>query len=98
MDRSTAIARLKAREPLLRSMGIASLSLFGSTAREEAGPTSDIDLAARFENDAKVGMFRFAEIAQMLTDLLETPVDLVGEPARDARMQQQIDRDRVRVF
>ena len=98
MDRSTAIARLKAREPHLRALGIASLSLFGSTARGDAGPASDIDLAAHFAHDAKVGMFRFAEIAQMLTDLLEMPVDLVGEPARSARMQQEIDRDRVRVF
>jgi len=98
MKRSTAIARLKAREPQLRALGIASLSLFGSTARGEAGPASDVDLAARFEHEAGVGMFRFAEIAQTLTELLETPVDLVGEPARSARMQRQIDRDRVRVF
>lgn len=98
MTPTTALTRLKAHEAELRRMGVASLSVFGSTARGEAGPASDVDLAATFAEEAKVGAFRFAEIALRLGDVLGVPVDLVGEPARKPAMQRQIDRDRLHVF
>jgi predicted nucleotidyltransferase len=98
MDKITALSQLKSHEAELRRMGVASLSLFGSTARGEAGPGSDIDLAATFADEAHVGLFAFAGIAARLHDLLGVHVDLVGEPARKPAMQAQIDRDRVRVF
>ena len=98
MDKSVALSRLKQSEAALRKLGIEQLSLFGSTARGEAGPSSDIDLAAIFAVDARVGLFRYAAIAERLEEILGVPVDLVGEPARKARMQAEIDRDRVRVF
>lgn len=98
MDKATAIARLKAHEAELRALGVERLSLFGSTARGEEGPNSDVDLAARFASEAKIGGFAFVAIADRIEAILRTKVDLVAEPARKARMQQQIDRDRVCVF
>ncbi len=98
MDKAVVLSRLKAHERELRDLGVAHLSLFGSTARGENGPASDVDLAATFDVAARVGMFRFAEINARLQDLLGVPVDLVGEPARKAAMQREIDKDRVRVF
>lgn len=44
MNRDTAIARLKEHEAELRRLGVQSLYVFGSTARDEAGPESDVDL------------------------------------------------------
>ncbi|MGK2909601.1 MAG: nucleotidyltransferase family protein [Sphingobium sp.] len=98
MDIVTVLNRLKANEHELRNLGIASLSLFGSTARGEARPDSDVDLAATFDESARIGLFEFADITERLRMLLDTPVDLVGEPARKPRMQAEIDRDRIRVF
>jgi len=98
MDRNTALARLKAHETELRAMGVSGLSLFGSVARGEAGPNSDVDLAARFDPAAEVGMVKYGAILQRLQVLLRAPIDLVGEPARTARMQAEIDRDRLRVY
>jgi len=79
-------------------MGIASLSVFGSTARGEAGASSDVDLAATFSAEAGVGMFAFSTIAARLRELVGVPVDLVGEPARKQSLQSEIDRDRLLVF
>ena len=98
MDKATAIARLKAHEAELRALGVERLSLFGSTARGEEGSQSDVDLAARFASVAQVGMFQYAKIADRLEEILTVKVDLVAEPARKARMQIAIDRDRVDVF
>ena len=98
MEREAAISRLKAHEAELRALGVMGLSLFGSVARGDAGPNSDVDLAARFDPAAEVGMFKYGAILQRLHALLRAPVDLVGEPARTARMQAQIDRDRALVY
>ncbi len=98
MDRKDTISRLKAHEAEFRAMGVAGLSLFGSVARDEAGPDSDVDIAARFDPAAEVGMVKYGAILQRLRTLLHASVDLVGEPARTARMQAEIDRDRALVF
>lgn len=98
MEPSAILSRLRAEEPRLRAMGVSGLSLFGSTARGEAGPASDVDLAVTFQPAAHVGLFRFAALSAELSELLNVPVDLVGEPARTSRFQAQIDRDRLRVF
>lgn len=74
------------------------LSLFGSTARGDAGPASDIDLAATFSAEARIDLFRFAALSEQIAGWIGARIDLVAEPARNPRMQAEIDRDRVRVF
>ncbi|WP_187972121.1 nucleotidyltransferase family protein [Aquibium microcysteis] len=49
MNRDAVIARLKSLEPALRDSGVVALYLYGSHARDEARPDSDIDLLADFE-------------------------------------------------
>jgi len=44
MTRAEVIAKLKAIEPALRAHGVAGLYLFGSYARDQAGPDSDLDV------------------------------------------------------
>ena len=98
MDRAEVIGKLRAHEAELRGRGVDRLSIFGSLARGEAGPVSDIDLAVRFSPDARVDLFEFAALNERMREVLGAAVDLVSEPARAMRMQRQIDRDRVNVF
>jgi hypothetical protein len=48
----------------LRALGIRSLSLFGSVAREQAAPGSDVDLLV--EIDWSVGFFHLFEVQRIL--------------------------------
>ena len=98
MDTKTAIERLRAMEPDLRALGIQHLSLFGSRARNAANATSDFDLALEFGQDRRLGGFAFADLEHRLERVLASKVDLVIEPARKARLQREIERDRKRVF
>ena len=52
MDRTEAIDRLLRHEAELKGLGVKRLFLFGSTAREEAGPNSDVDLFFDYERGA----------------------------------------------
>ncbi len=98
MDRQSVINRLNSNRASLEALGLARISLFGSTARGQATDASDIDLAITLDRDSKIDLFGLAAINDRLSRLLGSPVDLIIEPARSARLQAQIDRDRLRVY
>jgi hypothetical protein len=96
--RDYVVATLQAHEAELRAAGIRALALFGSTARGDDRPDSDVDLAVLLEPAAHVGLFRFVGLEQRLSDLLGRPVQLLAEPVENARLRANIERDRRRVF
>ena len=98
MDRATALTLLKAHEAELRAMGVVGLSLFGSVARDEAGPDSDVDLAAALDRSRPIGLLEFAAIRQRVEDMLGVPVDMISEPIEKERLRRRFDLDRVVVF
>jgi predicted nucleotidyltransferase len=98
MDQQAVIRRLNREKASLRALGIKRLSLFGSTARGDASPASDIDLAVTLDEEARIDLFRFAALSEQVSRILGARADLIVEPARNPRMQAEIDRDRVRVY
>ncbi len=102
MDRDIIIAKLKAREPEFRQLGVESLSLFGSSARRENTERSDVDVAVRLNRSLMPKGFRYAgrleTLRRRLEETLDCPVDLVTEPALKPRLQEAIDRDRAVAF
>ena len=62
---------------LCRHYHVKELSLFGSAARQEMQPGSDIDLMVEFEPGARIGMIRFESLAEDLERLMGRKVDLV---------------------
>ncbi len=100
MTRAEALRSLRERESDLRRLGIVTLSLFGSVARGEEQPGSDVDLVARMDYDQvrTLGPFGFFGIEDRIAEMLGVAVDLVTEPACKHRLQAEIDRDRVVVY
>jgi predicted nucleotidyltransferase len=100
MKRDVVIAALKRHAPELKQLGVVSLSLFGSTARDEATDQSDIDVAVRLERiEGGLAYFgRLAEIERRLQRILKARVDVVPEPAPKPGVQKAIEQDRVLAF
>ena len=92
------IATLRTHEAALRAAGIRALSLFGSVARGDARPDSDVDLAAEFDPAAKMDLIRLVGLERELGDLLGRDVQILPEPIRKRRLQEEVERDRVRAF
>ena len=86
------LARIAARH------GIRSLSLFGSAARGEAGPESDVDIVMELEPSSGVGLFEHARIAEELAQLFGRPVDLVTWNSLRPRMRTAVEREAVPLF
>ena len=75
MKRELAINLLKTfKENNQQKYGIEALGLFGSTARDEAKLTSDIDVCIKTQ---KANLFELVHIKQELEELLSTPIDIV---------------------
>ena len=68
--------------------GVASLSLFGSVARDEAAAESDVDILVTFVQTP--GIFRFLELKEYLENLLQCSVDLVTRNALKKQFREQI--------
>jgi predicted nucleotidyltransferase len=102
MNREQVIATLREHEMELKRAGVSRLSLFGSVARGEAGPDSDVDVAVKLDESFSSGGFDYfwqiEELERRLSGILGREVDVVPEPARKERFQKEIDRDRVLPF
>src|SRR5688572_7865761 len=72
--RDLALSLLREHRDDLTRLHVKSLSLFGSVARDQAKPDSDVDILVEF--DAPVGLFTFIEVKLTLEDILGCPVDL----------------------
>ena len=101
MNREQIIAKLCEHEPELKAIGVISLSLFGSSARNEAVP-ADVDIAVRLDQSFSSGGFDYfyqlEQLQQRLSRLLGCNVDVVPEPVRKEHFQHEIDRDRALAF
>jgi len=97
LSRDEAIHRLRALEPQLREMGIVSLYLFGSTARDEAGSESDVDLFGDLEPGRVFG-FEYFSLGGRIGDRLRRPVDFIVRQGLNALLKDRIEASAVQVY
>jgi predicted nucleotidyltransferase len=102
MTREQILKILRDREAELRGLGVEHVSVFGSAARGDSRPVSDVDLTVKLKPGFSQGGFdyfgRFEALRARLAQILACPVDLVEEPVETVRLQEQIDEDRVLAF
>jgi predicted nucleotidyltransferase len=94
MRRARALEIIARHERELRDVGVRSLSLFGSVARDRAAPGSDVDLLV--ESDRPVGYFHLFEVQDRLQAVLGCSVDLVTAGGLRPELRQEILAEAVR--
>jgi hypothetical protein len=67
--------------PFCQKHHIRRLELFGSAARGEAGPGSDVDLLVTFEESVPISTGDLLEMAGEAEELVGRPVDFVLRPS-----------------
>lgn len=100
MQREIVIAVIRRHEAELKELGAVNVALFGSTARDEAGPNSDVDVAVRLDERFR-GFYAFGALDRIklrLTELLKASVDVIPEPKESGPLKAAIGKDRQFVF
>jgi predicted nucleotidyltransferase len=80
---------------LAQKYGVRSLALFGSVARDESGPESDVDLLVEF--DRPVGYFGLFALQDHLESLFGCKVDLGTPESLKPRIRERVMGECVRV-
>jgi predicted nucleotidyltransferase len=97
-ERARVLRMLRAHEAEIRALGVTRLRLFGSIARGEAGPESDVDLIADVDRATGFSLLDLVGLQHFLEDLLGRPID-VGTTADKMRprMRRRFDADVIEV-
>jgi uncharacterized protein len=90
--------QLAAKEPELRRRGVRHLAVFGSIARGDDRPDSDVDVAVEIEPDRSFSLIRMEETRLFLEDALRRRVDLGEVGSFRPRVRAAFERERVAIF
>ena len=91
MKRDEVLKIIAEHREELEKLGVKSLLLFGSVARDEAGPDSDVDFLV--ELNQEMGLFEFIKIRLYLQDILNCSVDLGTEDALREHLREPVLED-----
>jgi len=96
MNRDEVIDILKMKQKEIESLGVYNIGLFGSFARQENKPESDIDLIIDLDASRK-SFDNFMNISMLLEDILNKKVDLLTRESIDTDFYNSIKNDIVYV-
>ncbi|AFZ59844.1 nucleotidyltransferase [Anabaena cylindrica FACHB-243] len=96
MKRDEVLAILAIHREKLQNLGVKSLNLFGSVARDEARPDSDVDFLVDFNQPG--GLFQLLQVQYYLEDILGCSVDLGTEDALREHLRRPVLKDIIRAF
>ena len=96
MNKEEALALLRTHKAILvQRFGVVDMALFGSTARDEATPNSDVDILVHFDGPAN--WQRYFGVQFYLEDLTGLPVDLVTDKALRSELRPYVEREAIYV-
>ncbi|MDP3897905.1 MAG: nucleotidyltransferase family protein [Mesorhizobium sp.] len=98
MGRNEIIEQLRRNADAIRGMGATSLYLFGSAARDKAGPDSDLDLFIDYDPARRFSLLDLVGIKQLLEERMATEIDITTRDSLHPMLKDDIERSAVRIF
>ena len=111
LAKSESIGKAPPRDPDLHSLAtrrwlarwahrhqVARVHLFGSAARGELRPDSDLDFAVEFREGGRVGLFEMVDMQDELAERFGRPVDMGTLRSMRPYVRRNADRDLVTLY
>jgi hypothetical protein len=98
MNAQDALLTLRRYESALRARGIRHAAVFGSTARGENRPDSDLDIVVDIDPEMRMTVFDYVGLKEYIAGLFEGPVDVVSREGLKAYVRSAVAADAVYAF
>ncbi|MFC5343131.1 nucleotidyltransferase family protein [Brevundimonas staleyi] len=98
MDSGQAIEILNDHRAELQRRGVAHAAVFGSTARRQNGPESDLDLLVEIDPAAELGVYQYVALTRFIGELFPVTVDIANRAALQPHVRPSAERDAIYAF
>ncbi|CDZ56649.1 nucleotidyltransferase family protein [Neorhizobium galegae] len=98
MNRTDAIQKLQQRADAVKGMGATAMYLFGSTVRDEAHASSDLDLFIDYDPATRFSLLDLVGIKQFLEEELAVEIDVTTRSSLHPMLRTDIEQSAIRVF
>src|SRR4051794_10585125 len=92
------LAKLRESETALRARGVSHAALFGSRARGDNRPDSDIDIMIEFDPAAAIGVYEYVALKDYIAALFDRPVDVVSREGLKPYVKPAVTIDAIYAF
>ena len=98
MNTEDALATLRRNESALRARGVRRAAVFGSVARSENRPDSDLDIMIEIDPAAHISVFGYVGLKEYIAGLFDAPVDVVSREGLKAHLRPVATADMIYAF
>jgi uncharacterized protein len=95
MDNAAILAKLRDHEPALRERGVSHAALFGSRARGDNHPDSDIDILVEI---GSMSLWGYVGLTQFIGGLFPEPVDVADRSRFKPFVRPTAEREAIYAF
>lgn len=81
-----------AKQPIIKAW------IFGSYARGNYTPESDLDLIVQIDPDIKIGLFGFSKIARELQEITHKHIDLVEDSTLYEWVEENVTSEKILIY
>jgi uncharacterized protein len=97
MEKEALISKIEAIKPILQAEGVAHLDLFGSRARGNPSPTSDLDILIDVDPSARFSLIDLVGVEHLVGEATGIPANAFMRRSLDDNFLRSISRDVIKV-
>lgn len=98
MTRDDIIAAIRRNAHAIKGKGVSKLAIFGSRARDDYRPDSDIDILVEVEADASFSLLNLIDVEHIIEDATGLQAQATVRRSASPRFAQRISDDILEVF